>query len=325
MRIVHAHHRPLGPRPDHYPWLAGPDGLGPGRRHDPLAGTIWLPTSWPTGRSTWSSLHLQAEIARRPRRRGDSLAAGHRRRSASAGSRMTSSPTPILSTRCRSPAGAARRFRNIRGIRQILNRHPDLGVDFVHRDFLSEDAVAARLRPARPRPVLRHPALRPQMADGAATRAAMASTKMMDQSHGMPLIVIPTGLPAGAAACAPGGLPERRGENLRFRHVITAGPWNDPTVCAGDDRYVLHRPLSVPSNFPVDTVLRLCQSRQRSIHPPTSPRRARRPVPRQRGAVVPAVGEGPSRHLVGRPKGRCTTTEAGRNAATGIRGFERSA
>ena len=31
-------------------------------------------------------------------------------------------------------------FANTRGIRQILNRHPDPGVNFVDRDYMREDA-----------------------------------------------------------------------------------------------------------------------------------------------------------------------------------------
>ena len=31
-------------------------------------------------------------------------------------------------------------FANTRGIRQILNRHPDPGFNFVDRDYMSEDA-----------------------------------------------------------------------------------------------------------------------------------------------------------------------------------------
>ena len=99
-------------------------------------------------------------------------------------------------------------FANPRGIRQILNRHPDPGLNFADRDYLLEDAWQQGF--AR----LPHRGLSfdmqlyaPQMGDGAATARRHGDTQIVVNHTGMPADRDSAGLVAwrhgmrGLAAC----------------------------------------------------------------------------------------------------------------------------
>ena len=188
-------------------------------------------------------------------------------------------------------------FANTRGIRQILNRHPDPGVNFVDRDYMREERWQQGFGRLRAHGLSFDMQLyAPQMADGAATARRHPDTQIIINHTGMPLDRDPEGLAAWrsgmrALAACPNVAVKISGLGMVDHHwtVKSIRPFVLETIdMFGTDRCLF------ASNFPVDRLFSDYAALWRAfdqIYRVASTRgRARRPVPRQRGAGLSAVG-----------------------------------
>ena len=146
-------------------------------------------------------------------------------------------------------------FANTRGIRQILNRHPDPGVNFVDRDYMREDAWQQGFGRLRAHGLSFDMQLyAPQMADGAATARRHADTQIIINHTGMPVDRDPEGLAAWrsgmrALAACPNVAVKISGLGMVDHHwtVESIRPFVLETIdMFGTDRCLF------ASNFPVD-------------------------------------------------------------------------
>lgn len=211
MRIVDAHHH-LWDRDRHpYPWLATPTVSGLVGDTTPLCRNYLLPDFLTDAASVElnKSVHLQAEI-------DDHLAVEETCWLQAIADAPGSGGFPhgiiayadLSDPQVDGTLAAHAAFANTRGIRQILNRHENPGVNFVERDYMREEAWQrgfGRLRAHGLSFDMQLYAL--QMAEGAATARRHADTQIIINHTGMPLDRDPEGLAAwrsgmrGLAAC----------------------------------------------------------------------------------------------------------------------------
>ena len=141
----------------------------------------------PTRRATISS---NQSMSRRCRRSGggDAVAASRR---PIVRLLKPSSPAPSSSAGCREDHCWHMQFANVRGIRHIVNWHPNR-ISFVDHDLLTDGAWLAGLSAAQIRPYLRSPAL--SRADGRRRRCTANAETLIILNH--------TGMPSSATRMA---------------------------------------------------------------------------------------------------------------------------
>ena len=182
MRIVDLHH---------YPWLAAPTVSGLVGDTTPLCRNYLLPDliADAAGLELVKSVHLQAEIAHE-------LAVEETRwlQAIADASGSGGFPHGIVAYADLSDPGAdgtleaQAALANTRGIRQILNRHPDPGVNFVDRDYLREEQWQQGFARLRGHGLSFDMQLyASQMPDGAATARRHPDTQIVVNHTGMPL------------------------------------------------------------------------------------------------------------------------------------------
>ncbi|MGE3293117.1 MAG: amidohydrolase [Geminicoccaceae bacterium] len=191
MRIVDPHHH-LWDRDLHlYPWLAAPTVSGLVGDTTPLCRNYLLPDLEADAApfELVKSVHLQAEIAHE-------LAVEETRwlQSIADGPGSGGFPHGIVAYADLSDPQVDRTlaahtaFANTRGIRQILNRHPDPGVSFVDRDYMREEGWQQGFGRLRSHGLSFDMQLyAPQMPDGAATARRHSDTQIVINHTGMPL------------------------------------------------------------------------------------------------------------------------------------------
>ena len=191
MRIVDPHHH-LWDRDRHpCPWLAAPTVSGLVGDTPPLCRNYLLAdfTADAAPVELVKSVHLQAEIAHE-------LAAEETRGLQGIADAPGSGGFPhgIVAYADLSDPGAdgtleaQAALANTRGIRQILNRHPDPGVNFVDRDYLREEQWQQGFARLRGHGLSFDMQLyASQMPDGAATARRHPDTQIVVNHTGMPL------------------------------------------------------------------------------------------------------------------------------------------
>ena len=191
MRIVDAHHHLWNRHLFHYPWLATPVVSGLVGDTTRLCRDYLLPDfrADMAGLEVVKSVHLQAEIAH------EIAVEETRWLQAVADSKDSGGfPHGIVAFADLSDPDVDRTlaahaaFANTRGIRHIVNRHPNKAVSFTDRDYLNDDAWRrgfARLKAHGLSFDLQLYA--GQMADGAAVARANPDTQIILNHTGMPL------------------------------------------------------------------------------------------------------------------------------------------
>ena len=231
MRIVDAHHH-LWDRDLHpYPWLAAPTVSGLVGDTTPLCRNYLLADLMADAASVElvKSVHLQAEIAH-------DLAVEETRWLQGIADAPGSGGFPhgivayadLSDPQVDRTLAAHAAFANARGIRQILNRHENPGVNFVDRDYMREELWQRGFGRLRAHGLSFDMQLyAPQMADGAATARRHPDTQIIINHTGMPARSRPRG-PGRLAQRHAGsrGLPQRRRQDLGPRHGRSStGPW----------------------------------------------------------------------------------------------------
>jgi predicted TIM-barrel fold metal-dependent hydrolase len=200
MRVVDAHHH-LWDRELHpYPWLAAPTVSGLVGDTTPLCRNYLLPDFMADAASIElvKSVHLQAEIAHE-------LAVEETRWLQAIADAPGSGGFPhgivayadLSDPQVDRTLTAHAAFKNTRGIRHILNRHPNPGVNFVDRDYMREEAWQQGFGRLRSHGLSFDMQLyAPQMPDGAATARRHPDIQIIINHTGMPLDRDPKGLGA---------------------------------------------------------------------------------------------------------------------------------
>ena len=258
MRIVDPHHH-LWDRDLHpYPWLAKPTVSGLVGDTTPLCRNYLLADLKADAASVElvKSVHLQAEIAHE-------LAVEETRWLQAIADAPGSGGFPhgivayadLSAPEVDRTLAAHAAFRNTRGIRQILNRHPDPGVNFVDRDYMREEQWQRGFGRLRAHGLSFDMQLyAPQMPDGAATARRHPDTQIVVNHTGMPLDRDEAGLAAWrggmrALAACPNVAVKISGLGMVDHRwtVDTIRPFVLETIeMFGTDRCLF------ASNFPVD-------------------------------------------------------------------------
>ena len=258
MRIVDPHHH-LWDRDLHpYPWLAAPTVSGLVGDTTPLCRNYLLADLKADAASVElvRSVHLQAEIAHE-------LAVEETRWLQAIADAPGSGGFPhgivayadLSDPEVDRTLAAHAAFANTRGIRQILNRHPDPGVNFVDRDFMREEQWQQGFGRLRAHGLSFDMQLyAPQMPDGAATARRHPDTQIVINHTGMPLDRDPEGLAAWrsgmrALAACPNVAVKISGLGM-VMHDWTAERIR-PLVLETIEVFGIERCLFA-SNFPVD-------------------------------------------------------------------------
>jgi predicted TIM-barrel fold metal-dependent hydrolase len=191
MRIVDAHHHLWDRDARSYPWLAKPAVSGLVGDTTPLCRNYLLADflADAAGLDLVASVHLQAEIAH------DQALEETRWLQAIAdepGSRGFPhgivAYADLSNPNVDSDLAAHAAFRNVRGIRQILNRHPDPAVSFVERDYLNDEEWQRGFARLRAHDLSFDMQLYwPQMEDAAVLARRHPDTQIIVNHTGMPL------------------------------------------------------------------------------------------------------------------------------------------
>jgi len=200
MRIVDPHHHLWDRDLHHYPWLAAPTVSGLVGDTTALCRNYLLADLKADAASVElvKSVHLQAEIAH-------DLSVEETRWLQSIADAPGSGGFPhgivayadLSDPQVDRTLAAHAAFANACGIRQILNRHPDPGVNFVDRDYMAEDQWQKGFARLRAHGLSFDMQLyAPQMAEGAATARRHPDTQIIINHTGMPLDRDPEGLAA---------------------------------------------------------------------------------------------------------------------------------
>ena len=258
MRIVDAHHHLWDRELHSYPWLAAPTVSGLVGDTTALCQNYLLPEFMADAASLElvKSVHLQAEIDHR-------LAVEETRWLQSIADAPGSGGFPhgivayadLAEPQVDGTLAAHAAFANARGIRQILNRHQDPGVNFVDRDYMRDEPWQRGFGRLRAHGLSFDMQLyAPQMADGAATARRHPDTQIIINHTGMPLDRDAEGLAAWrsgmrALAACPNVAVKISGLGMAMHHWTVA--MIRPFVLETIEMFGTGRCLFA-SNFPVD-------------------------------------------------------------------------